>query len=165
MQKNNIKKNILTLLCGGLGIILVVFVSLFSSSKDGSVAETEIRIDNLETYTHSLEDRIKKLCEACEGVSSVSVMITLEGGFEYEYAKNTEYSDNNYGNSRTEEYLVLGQGSNQKCVLLREKLPVISGVGIVCRGAENESVKSELVLLVASALNIGTNKIYITEAS
>ena len=61
--------------------------------------------------------------------------------------------------------LVLGQGSNQKCVLLREKLPVISGVGIVCRGAENESVKSELVLLVASALNIGTNKIYITEAS
>ncbi len=163
--KFNVKK-LLPILVGGIGIIIVLLAG--GASKSGGSGEPKLASSEqsreLEAYVSALEEKIKELCEACNGVSKVSVMLTLDGGFEYVYATNTEYSDNSYGNSRTEEYFVIGQGSNQQCVLLRQKLPVIAGVGIVCKGASDDVVKHELTLLISSTLNIGVNKIYITSA-
>ena len=166
MEKKFNLKNILPIAIGILGIFILVFSGISGNSvkKDGNENQTFLQED-IETYTENLEKKIKSLCESCSGVSNVSVAITLEGGFEYEYAKNEEYGDNSYGNNRSEEILVIGQGSNQQCVLLRKKFPVVSGVGIVCSGAENEYIKTELIMLVSSTLNVGINKIYITAAS
>lgn len=165
MEKKNVKKNILTIICGAVGILIVLVTGVLSGNEADQKSSDARQRTELDAYVYTLEERIKKLCEACDGVSSVSVVITLEGGFEYEYAKDLEYGNNSYGNTGSEEYLVIGQGSNQKCVILREKLPTVAGVGIVCNGAGNDTVKRELTMLIASALNIGVNKIYITEAS
>lgn len=160
------KKNMFPLLIGLVGIIIIVLPGIFGASSEAKQSKTESSLQNdIDLYAQKLETRIKNLCESCYGVGNVSVMITFEGGFEYEYAKNIESADNSYGNTKKEEILVIGQGSGQKCIVIREKPPSIAGVGIVCSGARDENTKRELVMLVSSALNIGTNKIYITEAS
>jgi len=166
MKNNLFSKNILPFIIGVVGIIIILVSGMLSerSDKAEEIVQSADKSD-LDAYVSKIENKIKTLCEACKGVSNVSVIITLDGGFEYEYAKNAEFSDGTHGNERNEEYLVIGQGSNQKCVILRQKLPMISGVGIVCNGADNELIKSELTLLISAALNVGVNKIYITEAS
>ena len=161
-MKFDIKKY-LPLLLGIVGIAIVLLAG--SAEKSSSTELTSSGEDDLALYTEMLEEKIKKLCEACDGVSHVTVAVMLEGGFEYEYAKNTEYGKNSYGDERREEYLVIGQGSGERCVLLRRRLPEISGVGIVCRGGESDIVRERLAELVSSTLNIGSNKIYITSAS
>ena len=166
MNKKLSLKNMLPVIIGTVGILIMLLGSTLTNKTTVSQTSDFINTyEELETYTKSLENKIKTLCESCDGINNVSVAITFNGGFEYEYAKNTEYGDNNYGSDRREEFLVIGQGSNQKCVLLRQKLPEISGVGIVCNGADNEKAKHELIMLVSSTLNIGINKIYVTEAS
>jgi stage III sporulation protein AG len=161
-NKFDIKKY-LPIIIGVVGIIIVLF-----AGTSGKKAETELASTDdgdLLAYTEMLESKIKRLCEACDGVSSVTVAVTLDGGFEYEYAKNTEYGKNSYGDERREEYLVIGQGSGERCVIIRRRLPEISGVGIVCRGGESDIIRERLVGLISSTLNIGSNKIYITSAS
>lgn len=163
MEKKQLKlKNLIPLVIGVVGIVIVLIAG--GNSTESEQATAEGMQDDITAYTAGLEEKIKKLCEACEGVSHVSVAITLEGGFEYEYAKNTEYGKNSYGDERKEEYLVIGQGSGEKCVVLRQKLPGIAGVGVVCRGGDDDVVREQLTMLISSVLNIGANKIYITSA-
>lgn len=166
MDKKIVKKNLLPFIIGAVGIIIVLLTGVIgNNSQSKSISEPSASGTDLDMYAESLEKKIRTLCESCNGVGNVSVVVTLEGGFEYEYAKNTEYRDNSYGSDRKEEYITVGQGSSQKCVLLRQRLPMVAGVGVVCSGASSDSVKSELTLLIAATLNIGVNKIYITEAS
>ena len=161
-NKFDIKKY-LPIIIGVVGIIIVLFAGTSRKKAETELASTDD--GDFLAYTEMLESKIKRLCEACDGVSSVTVAVTLDGGFEYEYAKNTEYGKNSYGDERREEYLVIGQGSGERCVIIRRRLPEISGVGIVCRGGESDIIRERLVGLISSTLNIGSNKIYITSAS
>lgn len=156
----NIKK-LLPFIVGGIGILMIVIFGGGASSSDKEGQNDGIDII---AYAEQLEEKIKKLCESCDGVSHVSVLLTLEGGFEYEYAQNVEIDKNAYGEERREEYLVVGQGSGAHCVVLRQKIPEIAGVGIVCRGGNDDATRIELITLISSALDIGANKIYITGA-
>ena len=154
-------KNLLPFIVGIVGVFIILFSGgvLSSSEKERSVENTDII-----AYAEELEAKIKNLCESCDGVSHVTVLLTLEGGFEYEYAQNVEIDRNAYGEERREEYLVVGQGSSAHCVVLRQKIPEIAGVGIVCRGGDDDKIRGELITLISSALHIGANKIYITGA-
>lgn len=156
-------KKYFPLIIGVIGIVVVLFAGTTDKASNNSTARKDE--EELLAYTEMLEEKIRRLCEACDGVDSVTVAVMLDGGFEYEYAKNTEYGRNSYGDERREEYLVIGQGSGEQCVLLRRRLPEISGVGIVCNGGDNDVTRERLISLVAAALNIGVNKIYITSAS
>ncbi len=163
MEKKSFEfKKILPILLGVLGVIILLLAGSDNTRDD--VKSTGENQGDIDSYTQTLEEKVRNLCEAVGGVSHVSVAITLEGGFEYEYAKNYEYGKNSYGDERREEYLVIGSGSNEKCVILRQKLPGIAGVGIVCRGVRDDITRQELLMLVSSTLNIGVNKIYITSA-
>ncbi len=112
--------------------------------------------DEIVLYQQYLEERIRALCESVSGVGHVTVIVTLEGGFESVYA--TEWIDGN------EEYVILGSGSNAEALFLSRNAPGISGVGIVCSGGENLAVRGELISLISSAFHISTNRIYITAA-
>ena len=103
-----------------------------------------------------LEEKVKNLCSTVDGVGSVSVIVTLEGGFSSEYA--VEYKDGN------EEYVIIGGGSSQNGLFLTRNTPKIAGVGVVCHGGMNPSVQRELTALLSAALDLPSNRIYITAA-
>ena len=50
-------------------------------------------------------------------------------------------------------------------MLITRTYPSVSGIGIVCEGGGDASVRSQLLSLLSAAYGIGSNKIYIAEAN
>ena len=79
------------------------------------------------------------------------------GGFEYVYA-----TDIKNGVSDSVQYIIIGSGNDEKLVYLTEKVPRISGIGVVCSGGGDISIQNELISLLSAAFDVPSNKIYVT---
>lgn len=151
----------LLLIVGGalLGVFLLLFGSgAFHSEEEApvdkgtySTSEDEVLI-----YQAHLEKRVKELCETVRGVGSVTVIVSLESGFEAIYA--TEENDGN------EQYVILGSGASAQALFLSKASPSVNGIGIVCTGGDNPTVRRELTSLLSATFHISSNRIYITGA-
>lgn len=146
--------------CGILGVLLLIYgngkLNSKGSSGDNLIADEH---QDLAAYTARLEASIERLCSNISGVSDVAVAVTLESGFEYVYAADSE---NKADGSIEIKYITIGSGSGETPVYITEKLPKIAGIGIVCRGGSSPAIQQKLISLICSAYNIGSNKIYIT---
>ena len=132
-------------------LVLGVALLLFGGGTDQkSSAPDELSTDE---YAAELEKKISELCLRVEGVSNVSVAVSLRGGFEYVYATDASGKP-----------VTVGSGSSASGILIRMKTPEIAGIGIVCNGGGNEGVKNRLISLVSAACGVGSNRIFVTEA-
>jgi stage III sporulation protein AG len=104
-----------------------------------------------EGYRRELTQEIEDLCEKVQGVGRVTVLVSLEGGYEYVYAKDADG-----------DCVSIGSGSGKQAVVQNILPPKLLGVGIVCDGGENAACRAALTELLSAALGIGSNKIYIT---
>ena len=144
-----------------IGALLGVSLLLFGGNtakktddtqKESTYSPTE---DEMVLYQSYLESRVKTLCESVSGIENVTVIVTLSGGFESVFA--TEMIDGN------EEYVIVGSGSSAEALFLSREAPSIVGVGVVCGKGASASAKQELIGLISAALNVPTNRIYITQ--
>ena len=122
-------------------------------------APTETSARSAEAYRDELETRVKTLCSRVAGVGEVEVMVTLAGGFEYVYATDRKTA----AGGESISYVTVGSGSGESLVYITEKPPAIVGVGVVCTGGTDPTVRQEITALLSAALGIGSNKIYVTE--
>lgn len=158
------------MLAGALGICLLL-VGSFAGTKsgDGGAEETVEEHPNsaevLDRYVEMLESKIASLCESVSGVSHVRVAVTLMSGYEYVYARDAELDSSGNGTTGSYHYLTIGSGSSEAAVYLSEKPPTIGGIGIVCTGGSDPSVKKELIELVSAAFGVSSNKIYVAEGA
>ncbi len=150
-------KGLLLILLAMVGIGLLIFGGIRKEDRaeqpNNTATDTE---EALRIYQAELETRIREICSSTAGVSDVRVIVTLAGGFEAVYA--TELIDGD------ERYVILGNGSNAEALLLSHAAPQIIGIGVICRGGGNATVRRELISLLSAAFDLPTNRIYITEA-
>ena len=151
------KKLWLILIVAAVGIALI-FLGGITEEEDEASSSAQISTDyeRTEEYRAYLEKEIKTLCESVGGIRDVTVALTLSGGFESVYA--TEWKEGG------EEYVIVGNGTSAKPLYLTSHPPSITGIGIVCHGAEADHVKYELIALLAATYHISTNRIYIANA-
>ena len=145
-------------LCGALGLLLLLYGGGVLGDDDDGKSAADREIISLTEYTERLEESIGKLCEGVSGVSEVRVAVTLENGFEYVYAADSEVKS---GGLTEYKYITVGSGSREGTVYITEKPPKIGGVGVVCRGGDNAEVQRKLISLISAAYNVSSNKIYI----
>jgi len=132
----------IVLFAAAAGILLMLFGGIPQGNRDHeSAAESD-----WQTYLTSLEQKACLLCGEVAGISEVTVAISLEQGVEYVYADESE----RYG--------------SRQAVLLTERPPQISGIGVVCRGADDPAAVERLVSLLSAAFGVGSHRIYITQA-
>lgn len=160
-------KPVLALLVAAAGVLLLLFGGRIGKAFSKDTTDTtpsavnqpgtafEVSID---TYRAALEAHITDACRQVRGVGDVTVVVSLGGGFEYVYAVDTKASA--AGTSIT--YVTVGSGSNQKLVFLTERAPPITGIGVICTGGNDPSVRQEVTSLLSATYGIGTNKIYVT---
>ena len=127
-------------------------------SFDKSVVNKENEVTNSDkTYEQQLENKLKEVLSDIDGVGKVSVAVTTESDGEkiiaFEKTKTTE-------NGKITE-LEKPVYENGKEVVLREDKPKISGVLVVCQGANNISVIKRIQQAVISLLNVNINDIEI----
>ena len=119
--------------------------------------------ERLEEYRADLEMKIAELCSNVSGVNNVKVSVYFTSGFETVYAYNEESKDTSNGTNTEKKYVTVGSGSNESMVCIVEKMPVIGGIAIVCKGGGDSQTAKELISLISSAYGISKNKIYIAE--
>ena len=147
-----------------LGILLGVGLLLFGNrlvkeetddTPDTPEPGSEIRA--VEEYRLALERRVADITAEVAGAGCVSVVVTLEGGYEYVYAYDKKVTVG--GESTT--YITVGSGADESLVFLCERAPAIVGVGVVCTGGGNESVRREITALISAAFGVPSHKIYV----
>ena len=141
-------KVLLLLAALALGLALLLFGG--GDESEGNSLPDEI---STEEYAAELERKISELCLQVEGVSNVTVAVSLSGGFEYVYATDSSGRP-----------VTVGSGSSASGIILKRKTPEIAGIGIVCSGGGDPNVKNRLVSLISAAYGVGSNRIFVTEA-
>ena len=122
------------------------------SPADGVITRTT------EEYRADLEARMEAICARVVGVGAVDVIVTLEGGYEYVYATDKKVT---VGGEST-SYITVGSGDDESLVYITERLPAILGIGVVCTGGMDPTVRREVTALLSAAFGVGSNKIYVT---
>ena len=127
---NDRKKTLSFLLAAAALIILVL--SLFGGQGSEKNENQSPEAITLEEYKADLEEKIAALCSSVSGVGKCKVFITFERGEENVYK----------GSSITEV-----------------KPPRVQGVTVVCRGADNDTVKCRITEMMTALFDIGANRV------
>lgn len=173
-MKENIKEKIsrlyarygvnLLLTMGVIGIALISFGDL--SAKPAPDKEAPL---TLYDYRETLENDMEELLSKISGAGEVNVMITFESGRENIYVmqektssdeKDTKSYDEYVHRSTYENEIVMVASGGDKNALIEKTIePVVQGVVVVCTGADDIKVTSDITNAVSVAMNITTNRI------
>ncbi len=143
-------KKPLVLVLAVAGVLLLLFGSTSFSAEPTKA--TDLFADT-ESYRKALEEELTALCEQVKGAGNVHLLLTLDGTEEAVYAKDERQNGGT-------DYVVSGGDG----LLLYRKHPAVLGVALACTGGADPTVRAELTALLSAALDIGSNRIYITAA-
>jgi stage III sporulation protein AG len=161
----------------GLVGMLLVLLSQFLPGEKREVDSRTAQFTSKE-YLDELETELTALITGIEGVGRAEVMVTLENGYEYRYAKEEKRGTDTTreGGEDTaqriheketleETYLLVDQNGARQPLLQTEVQPRIQGVVVVCDGAADPRVQLTLTGVLTTALNIPSTKVYIARIS
>ena len=114
-------------------ILLILGILMLSfSSVDSGEKDAVGGSEELREYKRMLEDELADICSSVSGVGRCKVTVTFERGEERVY-----------------------KGSS----LIESKPPKVLGVTVVCRGADSDFVRAEIVGRMSALFDIGANRI------
>jgi stage III sporulation protein AG len=158
INRNKWQKIILITLGLGIGVLLLVFGGAFDGGEKEQDSEVSLDVyAEADAYAEAVEKRVAELCASVKGAGEVKVLVSLSGGYRTVYATDAQSNSSGYKS----EVVMSGSGSGQKAIITAYENPTIAGVGIVCEGGGDLSVRQEIIKLVSAALNISTNKIFV----
>ena len=158
-QKGNLKILLPTIAAiVGIGLLLIGnFVGKDDETEDEIPRANDPSYMDANEFAISVEEKIINICKEVDGAGHVRAAVTLGGGYRAIYAANSQSSSNSYRN----ETVLTGNGSNKKAILIGYENPEIVGIGIVCSGGNEPSVRQNIISLVSAAFNVSTNRIYV----
>ena len=156
MKKILQNKNLLFAMLGvAVGVLLLVFGSYSSNEVKASEQQNNYSNEELESYTSTLERKVGEHISKIKGINQVSVILTIEGTNEKVYATN--------GGSK--DYVITkDSGGNENALILTEINASVRGIAVVCDYGGNETLKQQIIEMLASLFNIGTNRISVMPA-
>lgn len=157
---------------GVVGVVLIALSSVIGGKEESTVTET---VSDTAAYAAALEERLAQMVSSIKGAGRASVMVTLESGVEYVYAReektNSDHSENGsqitVSDDSQKTVVTVDAGSGKDGLLVTELQPIVRGVVVACEGAENETVAALVTKAVRTALDITEKRVcvipYITE--
>lgn len=178
-SKPNKFQYLLLVLCIGAACVLagnslfksnkaVSTVSIANSKSSNSNNGTNKNLVNnpILNEQRQYEDELKSSLEEMLGVNNVTVLVDLDSSDQQILAtdksvqtQTTEESDKNGGHqtidsNTTNEKPVIENNNNQEPIVVETKKPVIRGVLVVAKGAEDIEVKKSIVDAVTRVLDV-----------
>lgn len=163
------KKNWLFVL--GLAGIILIGISDLLTGGGVSARDEPVQVADVSLAEEAMEKRLETLLAQVEGAGEVQVMVTLEDAGQTIYAQDqqsqTQEQQSQTGTSRsvdrTSEH-ILFDGANGRQALVESQLePEVKGVAIVCTGAGDILVVGQITDLVATVLDVPTNRICVAK--
>ena len=162
-QKLKTNKNFLIIFSVGLAVLIAIiyFTSLFNTKENSTATKDDNINENYSTseeYVIYIENKLENVISQVKGAGNVDVIVTLEKGFEYVYLTEEETKTSASGITTTTTTVVMVDG---KPVLIQENYPVIKGIVVVCSGANNVSVKMNILSLIQTVVEVESSNISI----
>lgn len=159
-------------LAGIIGILLLALSSIPAGKKEKQ--EIPAR-PSAEEYVRQTEERLETILGQIQGVGKVKVMVTLESGYRYVYARQEKTNSDRLTDHRSEEeqklqekntreesYVLIDAGQGRAPLVTEEISPKIRGVVVVCGGGKNPAVAASVVDTVRVALNLSSAMISVS---
>ena len=124
------------------GLVLLILPSGGGSieTASGSVGDA---------YRVVLEQEIAGLLCEMEGIDACEVVLTLSYGYEYTYATDQRVTEHENGKETEKNIVLATQSGGEAPILLREKMPTVAGIAVVCAGADYATCARAKELLCA----------------
>jgi len=150
-------------------IVVLIFASSFTVSnrkntKTNQISTTKSSIA-LE-YCTQVENRLVNILEQVKGISNVNVYVVVDASPTIKFLEEVkeEKSEGQENVYLTQNTIVFSKnGSVSSPVAVVEILPEVAGVLIVAKGAGDVKVKTKLVNVVSSVLNVSVSKVEVLE--
>lgn len=147
-----------------LGILAGVILLLLPNEDNADSTNGEKVYKSANEYCLALENKTEDLINGLDGVKNCRVQMTLVYGYEYVYASDQHVNENFNSDGTTaaketdKKYVVITSGNGSEAVLLREKMPTVQGIAVVCKGASYET-QYKIISLLTALFDIPSNKI------
>ena len=158
-----------------INIILIMgILGIFLLSADDFLPEKKTDsgyTDTINAYKFQLENQLENILSVVNGAGNVKVMITLEGSRENIYAleertsvdekliPESDYDTAIKKETYENEIVMVNSGSDKTALVEKTLEPIVQGVVVVCQGADNIKVISDITNAVSVALNVTSNRI------
>ncbi len=146
-------KKIMMITAGvAVGLCLILAGSLQNSNdKISDIEQKELySSEELTVYTEKLEKRVEDIIENIAGVKDADVLITFESSKENVYASNGENSD---------FVIIQNSDGSESGIKLMEINAKVRGIAVVCDYSGNEKLRAEIIEMLTSLFNVGSNRI------
>lgn len=164
-----IKKNKLVVIVILIGIVLI---ALPTGSRGNKQEEKAVETPSVSFSLKEQEERIAAALSKIEGAGKVTVVLTLRSGAEQILAADESMSGSTRGEGESAENstetkrttVIVSRGSSSEApVTLKTLYPEYLGALIVCQGADDPTVKYQLIKAVAGLTGLGTDKIVVSK--
>lgn len=170
MEIKNIGKEKLVLLA--LAGIMLIGASYFESVKENKVGEETTTIHEYkEDYQSEMEAKVEKLIGNINGVSNISVLISLKSGGEKILKEDSENSSSDKSEGTNEEKsssvkkttVIFQQDGDENPYIIKEVYPEIEGIAITAKGVSDNKLKEEIINMLTALFDVPVHKISILE--
>lgn len=161
IAKNENKKLKIIVAIGMIGILLIS-MSDFIVPKDKNQTTNQNDKDYY-SYVDNLESKLTNIISSIDGVGECRVMITLENTNESVYATDNESKTDDDSLNTKDKYVIYDSENGETPVLIKEYMPTVQGVTVVCSGGDNVEVKEKIINTVTSLFNISTNRVSVSK--
>ena len=147
---------------GLIGMVLILASEMLD--KSNVKAENIPQADtSCQSYTQELENRLNSVISSIDGVGECKVMITLENTTESVYATDVEEKNDSNTSNHKDEYVIYDSDKGETPVLIKEYLPKVQGVTVVCTGGDDTAVREKSIQSVTSLFNIPSNRVSVSK--
>lgn len=160
LLKNKDKRNRLFIAGAALGVVLILLSDLDFSSAP---AEKSVETGDYAQYVSTLNEELTDIISSIEGVGECSVMITLKSSKESVYAENSDSSNTESSNSQNNEYVIYNSENGDSPLLLKEEMPQVAGVVVVCAGGDSEAVREKVTNCVCALFSISSGRVSVAK--
>lgn len=147
---------------GLIGIILIFASEIFTGS-DKSAENSSNDVFDYEQYTASLESKLEDVISSIDGVGECKIMITLENTNESVYATNNELKSDDNSVNQKDEYVLYETENGETPVLIKEYMPQVQGVTVICDGGDNRQIQEKIINSVTALFNISASRVSVSK--
>lgn len=149
-----------------VGVLLLTSGMQPTSNTQEQAAEQADHEFDLQVFQQSVADSLSQI----DGAGRVTVLLSLETGEESVYAadvsKSSQTTDNNSNESYESTTSILSDGSyGEAPILIKSKYPTFRGAVILCEGADDDTVRLQIVHAVSALCGISSDCISVSKLS
>ena len=140
-------------------IALVGIVLLCLPSGDREQAPVQVD-PPMEQQEQTVAQQLEQILSQLQGAGEVKVLLSIAQGERTEYQTDIQSDTGDSSSSiRQDTVIVTDSDRNESAVIKQTLPPVYLGAVVLCRGADNSTVKLAIVEAVSKATGLGADKI------